>query len=361
MHARFAPHTILVALAGTLASVSAHGATPTSGHVYLACAYGTRFVYQTDFAFDGVTLTADPVDTITTLPTAADVLLAPDGDLIVGGQGVYCGGCIHKVNIATGTYETRIAGNNNNALAIDPTGTIVYAGWIGTDPSEVPIAPFGDGVVRTVMGDDPTITSLAFTPSHGVFYTTGGGGAGDFGQLTLGATYTTDRTLINVPATSVHYDPFSQSLIVSGGGMCIQVDPANPSVIVSSRNDAPTENYIELQPDGHGHLIGNRNVADGALVIIDYSASGLIGDPSTVIAVAALPGVTGLSGGVALAPPACIGDINGDGFTNSADFNILAGAFGTAVAPNTNGDLTGDGLVNSADFNILAGDYGCGS
>ncbi len=59
--------------------------------------------------------------------------------------------------------------------------------------------------------------------------------------------------------------------------------------------------------------------------------------------------------------PACAGDVNGDGFTNSSDFNILASNFGSAVAPGTGGDLTGDGVVNSADFNVLAGDFGCGS
>ena len=57
--------------------------------------------------------------------------------------------------------------------------------------------------------------------------------------------------------------------------------------------------------------------------------------------------------------PACSGDINGDGFTNAADFTILAGNFGGSVAPNTNGDLNGDGLVNASDFTILAGDFGC--
>jgi len=58
-------------------------------------------------------------------------------------------------------------------------------------------------------------------------------------------------------------------------------------------------------------------------------------------------------------PSACPGDVNGDGKTNVADFNILASHFAQAVPPNTNGDLTGDGFVNVADFNILAGDFGC--
>ena len=59
--------------------------------------------------------------------------------------------------------------------------------------------------------------------------------------------------------------------------------------------------------------------------------------------------------------PACAGDSNGDGVTNAGDFTILAGNFGSVVAPNTGGDLNGDGLVNAADFVILAGDFGCGS
>jgi len=58
-------------------------------------------------------------------------------------------------------------------------------------------------------------------------------------------------------------------------------------------------------------------------------------------------------------PHACVGDVNGDGKTNVADFNILASNFGQAVPPGTSGDLTGNGFVNVADFNILAGDFGC--
>jgi hypothetical protein len=57
--------------------------------------------------------------------------------------------------------------------------------------------------------------------------------------------------------------------------------------------------------------------------------------------------------------PACVGDINGDGFTNAGDFVILAGNFGSSVPPNTAGDLNGDGVVNASDFVILAGDFGC--
>ena len=63
--------------------------------------------------------------------------------------------------------------------------------------------------------------------------------------------------------------------------------------------------------------------------------------------------------GQLFAPTICIGDVNGDGSTNAADFTILAGNFGSNVPPNTGGDLNGDGIVNAADFVILAGDFGC--
>lgn len=59
-------------------------------------------------------------------------------------------------------------------------------------------------------------------------------------------------------------------------------------------------------------------------------------------------------------PDDCPGDINGDGKTDLADFNILAVNFGLGPdASRSQGDLNGDGFVNLADFNILAVDFGC--
>ncbi len=59
-------------------------------------------------------------------------------------------------------------------------------------------------------------------------------------------------------------------------------------------------------------------------------------------------------------PIGCAGDIDGDGFANLADFNILAVNFGFGPgAVRSQGDLNGDTFVNLADFNILAVDFGC--
>jgi len=61
-------------------------------------------------------------------------------------------------------------------------------------------------------------------------------------------------------------------------------------------------------------------------------------------------------------PCDCAGDINGDGNTNTSDFNILAGQFGQgnpSCRTHAQGDLNCDGVVNTSDFNILAGNFGC--
>ena len=53
------------------------------------------------------------------------------------------------------------------------------------------------------------------------------------------------------------------------------------------------------------------------------------------------------------------GDANLDGTVNLADFNRLAGAFGTTGgALWSQGDFNYDGNVNLADFNRLAGNFG---
>jgi len=55
------------------------------------------------------------------------------------------------------------------------------------------------------------------------------------------------------------------------------------------------------------------------------------------------------------------GDIDGDYYVGSADFSILAGAYGTSVGNPVyvpEADINCDGYIGSADLSILAGNYG---
>jgi hypothetical protein len=75
------------------------------------------------------------------------------------------------------------------------------------------------------------------------------------------------------------------------------------------------------------------------------------------LAISGLPGA-GVSNGVDLhvagvnsaLAPALPGDVNGDGFVNTTDFNIILGAMFTNVTSRFEGDLTGDFLVDFADY-----------
>ena len=68
---------------------------------------------------------------------------------------------------------------------------------------------------------------------------------------------------------------------------------------------------------------------------------------------------TPLSFSFVTVPPPCIGDINGDGHTNTIDLGVLLSNFGASVTPNTGGDLNGDGVVNSLDLGLLLSHFGC--
>ena len=55
------------------------------------------------------------------------------------------------------------------------------------------------------------------------------------------------------------------------------------------------------------------------------------------------------------------GDVDGDKYVGSADFSVLAGAYGSSSgqpAYDREADFDLDGYVGSADFSVLAGNYG---
>ena len=52
------------------------------------------------------------------------------------------------------------------------------------------------------------------------------------------------------------------------------------------------------------------------------------------------------------------GDLNGDGFVNSGDLDIVRANWGTSGAPGIPGDATGDGAVNSSDLDVVRANWG---
>ncbi len=58
------------------------------------------------------------------------------------------------------------------------------------------------------------------------------------------------------------------------------------------------------------------------------------------------------------APPACIGDLNGDNAVNTQDLTAFLSRFGTTVTPGGPGDFNNDGAVTTADLTTFLGRFG---
>ena len=155
---------------------------------------------------------------------------------------------------------------------------------------------------------------------------------------------------------------FSATGIVIQPGVTYRVVAAS----VFAHGPVPASQLVWINPTAADYY----DPATGASSADAVRHEGVFFGPATVTMYTGIPGVAfdnlvmgdaPADVGLASAAPSCAGDINGDGFTNAADFTILAGNFGSSVPPNTGGDLNGDGVVNAADFVILAGDFGCGN
>jgi hypothetical protein len=290
------------------AGVSARADSPAHGSVFVgSSAAGLHFLSKLDYDYDGAGHLS------TSAPTWQRGLgynaygynyVVVDGYAILVGAGTSA-----RVQLASGTLVLANPNNAGNMVALAPDRKTAWTGWKDTPLSSIPISPFANGTAHSVGGDDTYATQIAFTPSNGVFYTTGDdkpANLGNVGQINL-TTFQTTRVIANTQATGIRYDPFSSSVVFAASGKAHQIDPANPAVIISSRDDSATENYLDLAPDGLGHLLALRLSDSGChnpastLVLIDYSATGLIGDPSTRYATASLS-VPGCATGIAYDP-----------------------------------------------------------
>jgi hypothetical protein len=290
-----------LAIAIALAAPLAHAATPSRGTVYMSSIYGS--LYRVGYSFDGTTLTVSSPAQIVQFIRGGGVAVLPDHRVAVVGAGY-----VSLYDPIGHTVAGSSSMTNANTVTPDPDGTRFWAGWKDTPLAEVPVDPLADGIVHGVGGDDTVATTLTFTPSGDVFYSTGGEfESGNFGRIDM-TTFTTTRICAGCWATTVAYDAFSDSLILAGIGHAEQRDPNNPTIVLSSRDDSAEENYLALYPTGDGHLIGTRAGDNGRLVLIDYSATGRLGAASTVIVSADPGGIVDLSGAAGYEPDLIFSD-----------------------------------------------------
>ena len=210
---------------------------------------------------------------------------------------------------------------NNSSIVLDADSSLTILGLLAGNGVSGPAGAGTAGPVFLAGGVSP-----GQSPGIAVFD----------GDVTLGATAT---TIIEISGT------------VPGGilGGHDQVVVAGVLSAAGTLRVSTPGGFIPLPGHAYkvldfGSIIGTFSTIQLSTALVNANA-----DTSTLYS----------DGTIRIPTPTCTGDVNGDGFTNAADFVILAGNFGAAVTPNTNGDLNGDGLVNASDFVILAGDFGC--
>lgn len=281
---------VLVVLGFTQPALGA--GAPSRGTLYLSALGGT--LYRASYVYDGdAVFTVSRPTAVALLRRGGSVRVLPDGRVVVVGAGYVSVYDPRRHTVALVNSLT-----NANTATLDPSGAKLWVGWKDTALSEVPLSPLANGTPHAVGGDDTVATLLAFAPGQGAFYTTGGEFEnGNFGRINL-ATFSTTRVAASAYATGVVYDPYSQTLITAGLGRARQMAPSSPATVLSTRDDSTAgENYLVLEPTGQGHVIGTRSGAEARVVLMDFSASGRIGDTATTLHSAVLGTITDLSGG----------------------------------------------------------------
>jgi uncharacterized repeat protein (TIGR01451 family) len=256
--------------------INAATVTPSSIELYYTTYGGPASVDKVAVSLSQGNLTlGTPTPIVQNLP-ADGLIFLPNGNLLTAD------GAASEVNPTTGAVTTENQVNGAH-LALDPSGQYV---WTSPQPGplyKLPIDPLGPATQETLTGDDTTVTHLAFDSAGQAFYVSSGpGGFGSFGLIDL-TTFTTQRIYSNLPAAhGITYDPFTGDLFLVGADSVAQIDPNTLKIV--SELDFPGSGFTFDQgaEDGKGHLYAADN--GGHLLVVDYSATGLIGDPRNFVA-----------------------------------------------------------------------------
>ena len=257
-------------------AVLLQSSTSESGVLYFTTFRHTA-LYKVDFDFRGGQPHFGHRSVVVNLPGADGVVFEPNGQALVGGQAT---GMVEEVNTKTGAIR-QVASGCPYAflLAMGVTQQAVYTAGLPGPLCELRVDPLQSGTALALHGDDTEVSLVAFDDSGRAFYTTGViPGTGNFGVIDMG-TLTTTRELTHIPAHGIVFDAYSRMLYSFGGNTIIQIDPSDPTHVVSALT-VPGAQLDNGTSDGHGHVFVASNF--GQLVVLQVHRSG---DPPTITTV----------------------------------------------------------------------------
>jgi len=259
-------------------------ADPVSGTLFYTTFSGGTNVHKVDFDFNGTTFSLTNNIGIASTNGADGLLFAPDGNLLVAGQGsnlteVTTGGTIVKnVNPGGPSFHLALTSNSPTALVYN----MGNGGCGSSCISAVTLSGGGllnNGVAYTVAGTNTAnldVRGVIFNPVNNTWYygTAGDGALGDFGTVAFNDTThtaTLTRLQMGLAAHGLSFDPFTGDVIINSANLIQQLDAAGN---VLSAVTGPG-NFDQAAVDGKGHLFVASN--SGFLQFVDYDATGLIG------------------------------------------------------------------------------------
>lgn len=300
-------------------SSNGQGGQNSQSQGYQGIMYYTRFVTPTypssnyggsgdpvnvksvTFQYTGTNFSLSAPTDVSTVPAADGIAFTPSGDLLVGGQ---FSGNVYDVDPATGQLLSTTSAGTPAAfmIGLSPDGSTAYVGSVG-DNSGGHIGVVGltpnvhqEGTI-TVTGPDPNVDSIAFVNGQ-AYYTSGlPDGYGNFGTIDLQTGQETRLLSGKAYAHGMVYDPATNDLILTGtardnlGQNVSQIGQINPTLSTSEMEvsvrtvDLPGNGYLDTfdlpWTDGQGHVFAAAN--DGNLTFVDYSKTGLVGDPTNFV------------------------------------------------------------------------------
>lgn len=280
----------LAGAVGLLGLMNAHADQLFNGTLYYTNFTGGQNVNKITYSYDQTTqaLTLGTATNIASTPGADGIIFAPNGDLLVGGQG---SGAVYQVNPTTGAFTGVAPGSpgsdqNSFHLAMDPSGTKFYTSDFG-GPLDTVSLPFGtQGTTTNITGGDGGVTQIAFAANGNVFYVDGNpNGFGDLGLINL-STGVTSRLYTSVqPAHGLIYDPFTGLMTMFGAGKTGTMDQNGGSLKTSGQLNS---DFDQGAVDGQGHALIAGN---GDITFVDYSLSHDITNPDKVIIIGGFGGI----------------------------------------------------------------------
>lgn len=271
----------VAALAGLLLAANISRADMFTGTLYYTDYAGTPNVNSVNYTYNDTShsLTVSLPHPIATTPGADGIIFAPDGSLLVGGQGT---GDVFKVDPTNGSYYGRSADGQSYHLALDPSGTKVYTSNFEGPLAVLPLTggtTLGNGTTYAVHGGDTGVTQLAFAPNGKVFYTDGNpNGFGNFGTIDISNLSNIQTTRLQTdlrPAHGIIYDSFTDTIDLFGAGSVAVMDAATGAKL--GERDGINADFDQGSVDGQGHAFIAGN---GDLTFIDYSQSHNLADPN---------------------------------------------------------------------------------